>query len=129
MTEREELIGGVEQRMRSTPSGDIREVESVDPSGNYIVPATAPTYTSHQTVATLIGASDSAATFSAPQKRVTVVASAACFVNFDAAAVAAIGATGFPLAANVPQTFDSPITSIHVIAATAGGTLVAYGVS
>lgn len=129
MSERTELINGIEQRMRSTPLGDIREVESVDPSGNDAPLDAPPTYTAHQTQATAIGATDAAATFSGPQKKVTLVATAACFINFDAAAVAAIGATGFPLAANVPQTFDGPISAIHVIAAAAGGVLIAYGVS
>ena len=88
-----------------------------------------PRFLSHEQASVAIATADAAATFADPEGRnyVVVVATAACFVNFDAPASAAAGATGFPLPANTPLVFYGPISSVHVIAAVAGGVLVAYG--
>lgn len=92
-------------------------------------PPVTPRFVSKELASVAIGATDAAATFANPDGRnyVVVVATAACFINFDAPATAVAGNSGFPLPANTPLVFYGPINAVHVIATASGGVLVAYG--
>jgi hypothetical protein len=87
-----------------------------------------PAFTTTQRISFACAGADATASFTLAggAKRISIVATAAVFVNFEAPASAAASATGFPIQAGVVTYFEGPIVAVH---ANGTATVVVHGVA